>query len=251
MSKSTILAINEVAENQNNKHITINEAIAALEEANNSRLSVDMTAGDTTLVDTQLTRYFIFECTNINSAGVALKIPYLVGGSNPTKRFFAVRNSSAYDVVVETSNAILGSVVTVLSGTTSFLYAEGSDITSMGSIGSGIPFTFAAYIPGLPPAGAVEVYRLIFVEDVSFADNFTGSQGTQAVDATSDSAFVVNKNGTPIGTVTYKTDGTSVFATSGSGNEYYNAGDILTVLSPVVQDATLSGVSMTFKGNRL
>lgn len=250
MSTSTILNITEVAENQNNKHLTINEMLAALEEATQAKLTVDMTAGTKTLTVAELTRSFLFDLANVNSAGLDLKIPYTVN-SVSTQRFFAVRNATANDVRVITSNAVVGTSVTVIAGTTAFIYAAGADMISLGAIGTGIPFTFAAFVPGLPPGSAAEIYRIIMVENVSFADNFTGSKGTFSVLATADTAFPVQKNGSTIGTVTYKTDGTVVFATSGTGNETFNAGDVLSILGPAVQDATLANIGMTFKGNRL
>ena len=250
MSTSTILNITEVAENQNNKHLTINEMLAALEEATQRKLTVNMVAGTVTLQISELTRAFLFDLSNVNAAGLDLKVPYLVN-TVATQRFFAVRNSSANDVRVITSNLVAGTSVVVLAGTTAFIYASGSDMISLGAIGLGVPFTFAAFVPGLPPGGNAEIYRISMVENVSFADNFTGSKGTAAVIATADTAFPVKKNGVTIGTVTYKTDGTVVFATSGTGNETFNAGDILSIEGPAVQDVTLSNVGMTFRGNRL
>lgn len=251
MSKSLILSIDEVAENQNNKHLTINEAISALESASNRRLPKSALTADVVLTEAEFTRYFLFDVSSQTTERFVI-LPELLAGLNSPQRFFAVRNSGAYNLTVKSSNTLVGgTTVVVTSGTTTFLHLAGYDVSSLGSIGSGIPLILSGYIPGLLPDAGAEIFAYAFTEASSFPDNFVGSKGRMGVTATADSACAVKKNGTTIGTLTYKADGNILFTTIASSNESFSIGDVLSVTAPAVQDATLASVSFSFKGLRV
>lgn len=248
MSTSTILAIDEVAEGQSNKHVTINEAVAALEKAGNASLAVSLSTGNVTLTEDQFTRNFLFVCSQQSTAR-SLFVPQTIQTVNTALRFCAIRNSGPYDVTVSSVAAIPGTTVVVPPGVTSFVHVNGINVTSMGSIGGGLSYNLAVFLPGLMPANA-EVLRYPCPEAISFNDNFTGSKGSCRVNPTADAAFTVKRNGTTIGTVTADTSGVFAFVTSGSSTETFNAGDILTILSPVSQDVTLNDVGIVLRGVR-
>lgn len=77
----------------------------------------------------------------------------------------------------------------------------------------------------------------------------TGCIGYSRVAATGPVAFTVLKNGAVAGTVSFAAGSTAaVFALTG-GQVSLVRGDLLEVTSPGVQDATLSGPSLTFSGD--
>lgn len=249
MAKSAVLGIDQLAENQANKHLVVNEMLSALESASNRKLTLVVDTGDRTLSETEFTRYFLFEVTSLNTERNVF-VPATIAVSNPTRRFCAVRNNAAYDVTIKSSTTG-GTEVVIGPGITTFLHIQDNNVTSIGSIGSGMPYMLCAYYPGLAPGSSVEVFRATFTESISFADNFNGSKGSAQVVATADTGFAVYRNTTLIGSVTFKTDDTVVFATIGSINEVFNSGDTLIVTAPATQDATLAGASITFKGVRV
>lgn len=247
MSTSVILAIDEIAETQANKHITINEAIAALEQASNARVNISLSTGNKTLTEAQFTRNFLIVVSQ-QSAARSLFIPEKIRTVNPVHRFFAVRNNGSYDVTVLSAAAVPGTQVVVAAGTTTFLHAEDINVSAMGSVGGGLSYNIGIFLPGLIPDNT-EVFRMKFPDAVSFNDNFVGSMASSERPPTSDSAFEIYRNATLLGTMTAKTDGSFVFITDGSAAEVFNTGDVMTIRSPG-QDVTLDNLGITLRGVR-
>lgn len=103
---------------------------------------------------------------------------------------------------------------------------------------------------GVPSASQV-LLRAIMVRDVSFPDNFSGSQAEAEIAATAQTDFDVQKNGSSIGYFRFAAAATAAtFNTTGSGVEAFAAGDILKVVAPASPDATLAHISFTFKGTK-
>lgn len=73
-----------------------------------------------------------------------------------------------------------------------------------------------------------------------------GSVGHADVVATATATFSIEKNGSPVGTVVFGTvDNEPTFTTSGGLPVTFLAGDILTLITPTPQDATLAEVAIT------
>lgn len=124
MPTSPILAITQVSASQSQKEVTINNAIDALEAAQNATLTCDYAgaAADKILSATQFTRNFIFKCTNANGAA-KLVVPQTLSGL-PTTRVFAVRNECGYPITV-TTNAVGANTVLVPDLATRLIYTGG------------------------------------------------------------------------------------------------------------------------------
>jgi hypothetical protein len=146
MAVSPILAIPLVAPTQADKTTTLNDMILDIEGAANDQLTVDMSAGNVTLTAPQYTRFNVFNCTGL-TANRNLVVPMTIAG-NPAKRVFAVRNNSAFSVIV---GGATGATVTVLAGNGAIVQNNGTDCIGYGSGGSGPPG-----ISG-PPGGAVNI----------------------------------------------------------------------------------------------
>lgn len=112
------------------------------------------------------------------------------------------------------------------------------------------PYDLSIWQPGKPAAGQT-LLKLKIPRPVVFANNFSGSVAAPSdYAATSSSVLSVKKNGSQIGTITYAAASSSpTFATT-SGSVTYTTGDILSVIAPAVQDATLEGISITLVGTR-
>lgn len=102
---------------------------------------------------------------------------------------------------------------------------------------------------GKPDASQV-LLKVKLPRAISFAANFSGSTTAPAdVAATVSSVISIKKNGTEVGTVTYGAGATSgTFSSSGAVS--FASGDVLTVVAPASQDATLEGIAICLKGTK-
>lgn len=99
------------------------------------------------------------------------------------------------------------------------------------------------------PYSAEELAGHVFTNSVNFPAGLTGSQGFATDAPTADAVFTIKKNGSSIGTVTFA-DGDNTASFALSGGAVFAAGDVLTVVAPEPQDATLFQVSITLAGFR-
>ncbi len=116
---------------------------------------------------------------------------------------------------------------------------------------SGLPVELVTFIPGLPPA-SVRV-RIAAARSLVLPINLTGSVAVARVAATGSVTVTLNHvvSGTPtaVGSVNWAasaTVGTFTFAAAVT----LAAGDILEMLWPTPQDATLADVAITFAATR-
>lgn len=109
-----ILGITEVANNQTNQYLTVNEAVRALEAATNDVLEVDLEDGNITLTDEQFASAVLFKIVG-NSVARNLTVP-------AKKRLFTVFNGGEADInVVRGTTSIL-----VVTSTALMMYADGT-----------------------------------------------------------------------------------------------------------------------------
>lgn len=109
-------------------------------------------------------------------------------------------------------------------------------------------FDFSIYVQD-NPYSAEELAGHVFTNSVNFPAGLTGSQGFATDAATADAEFTIKKNGSSIGTATFvAASNEATFALTGGA--VFEAGDVLTVVAPEPQDATLWQVSITLAGFR-
>lgn len=114
MPTTPLLGITQVSASQNNKEVTINDAITALESAGNARLVVSFAASaDITLSNTQATRNFVFEASAATGAST-LRFPNTISGVN-FNRVFTVRNNSGHSLTVRFATGA-GTTVVIPNG---------------------------------------------------------------------------------------------------------------------------------------
>lgn len=164
LGKTPILQNDLMAEGDNNKFLLFNDALVRLEDAENRRLVVDMTAGDVTLTESQVLRNSVFRCAGHTVARI-LTLPATVGsGSDPLNRKIAVRNIGTASVTVTFGGG--GSTVNVPADSTALLYGDGTDVVSLGGISNSA--TLSVQDDGVEVVAALE------------AINFTGTGYTVA-----------------------------------------------------------------------
>lgn len=123
-------------------------------------------------------------------------------------------------------------------------------VTIPGATGGAVDYDVSTYIADKRPGGAV-AFRHTFTKAVDFAANFALSESDAVVAATASAVFLIKKNGTQVGTLTFAASGaTGTFATTGGATVSFVAGDILEITAPSPQDAALLGVSITLAGVR-
>ena len=107
-------------------------------------------------------------------------------------------------------------------------------------------------LAGVQTVASQEVLRLAFARATNFAGNFSGSMGSAKTAATSPATFLVNKNGSQIGTIVWAGGSpasfTPTFTTTGGVAVSFAAGDVMTVVGPVTPDTTLANWSATLMG---
>jgi hypothetical protein len=109
-------------------------------------------------------------------------------------------------------------------------------------------YAIAVFSPGSFNSNQ-EIIGINAVIAFSLAVNCTGSYASLETASTSTAVFKIKKNGTQIGTITFTSSTTGVFAMASS--QTFNPGDLLVVSAPTTVDATASGLSITFAGTRI
>ncbi len=180
MPNTPYLGIPQVSASQNQKEVTINDAILALEAATNAVLTVDYTGVTTyTLTATQATRNMIFKLTNASSASI-LNFPIAINGAS-LNRTFVVRNESGQAQTIKFASGA-GSTVVVpngaarliaaLDGTNMIVAAEPATVVDFLSL-TDTPGTYAG-MGGKVIAVNEDEDELEFIEVVSFP-SFSGN----------------------------------------------------------------------------
>ena len=112
-----------------------------------------------------------------------------------------------------------------------------------GSSGIDVGYDFAFIYEGLPTDGALRGFPA--VRAFACADDFAGSDAEAKVASTGTAVFTVKLNGSTIGTATFTSSANGVWATTGGATSVADD-DYFEVVNPTPQDATLSGVGLSF-----
>lgn len=130
MSTSTYLSITLVEESQNNKEVTMNEAIEICSAAIAGALSVDLNglSGDQTLTSTQATRCFLIQTSGALAADVNLLLP-----AGLYHGYLFYHNGTGYDCTLKYSG---GSGVTLSPGDAQFVFGNGTTVFGIDAAGS-------------------------------------------------------------------------------------------------------------------
>lgn len=249
MSNSPILAIPEISPGQNNKSITHNNAIVALEAACNDTYE-NSTAGSSaiTVSEPDCIRYFVFDF-QAASGDRNIIWPSTISGQS-RKRVWAVKNNTAYTLTMMSDAA--GATVTLIAGSGVLLHQVDTDIYAIGYFelaGTGKSYDVGFFIPGKPDPSTI-ITQFVAARTFFLEDDFASSHGAVGANPSSTMTLDVYKNASKIGEVAIDNTGAFAFTTTGSGVESFGAGDKLVVKTQVSVPTGVSDISITFKGSR-
>ena len=237
------LNITHVAAAQNQKEVTINDGLDALDAATQGLLSVDFTAGNVTLTDAQFRGAVAFVAANVSVAR-DLTVPQI-------KRLFAVSNAAgAATLTVKRGTG----AVDVAAGTAILLYADGTTngVLALSAPPTEIPepeaktYLLSGAATG-KPASSARVFHHLAGLDFTLPAGLTGSTGKAKVAATAQTDFDLLQGGVSFGTMRFAAAGTVASFISASGATIV-AGDEIEIIAPGTADATLADITWTIKG---
>lgn len=244
------LAIPEIDQAQNNKYITMNNALSFLGAAANKTLPSN-TTGDWAITEAQFTRYMGFKSSG-RSGSFNITLPDSVNISNAERIFVVWNADTTYTATVKAATSP-GATVVLTPGQVGFLYRNGVNtyaflIGTAGAAPASI-YDIGVFVPGKPGAGA-EVLRFKTPRAFTIAGNAAGSTGSVGTNPTSTAAFDIKKNGSSIGSISFNTSGVATFSTTAGASQSFAVNDILTIVAPGSQDATMADIGVVFLGSR-
>ncbi len=238
---SNNLTLQQVAENQTLKEVSINTATGQLDAALTEKLSVDVSAGNVTLTTTNYQRHVNFLITGAATSGRTVTLPAVkklsifVGDASNAESVDIVKGSAIYSLVPG------GIVMIYTDGTTNHL-----DVVSESSAAVVRPYDIGTFCAGVP-ASSEKLLRFNVIRAVDWAASMAGSRVTAGVAATAQTDFDLRVNGVSIGTIRFAAAGTvatyvGISATSLAVN------DLIEIIAPGTADATLADISFTLAG---
>ena len=233
------LAISHVAAAQNQKEVTVNDAIDKLDLASNDTVDIDCSAGNTAVTAADYLENFLLRLTGTPAADFTLTLP-------DGKRVVAIHNTTAKAATVRT--ATLGATVTLRAGELSIVGSRGTSLIALAASAVGGLYDIGLFIPGQPAASAM-VFQFVVPRAISFPVNLVGSLAKAGAAATSAALFTLRRNGSNVGAVDFAAGAATATFTL-AGGAVFAAGDVLEILAPSPQDATLADVSITLSASR-
>lgn len=236
---SNNLDLSQVASNQNQKEVTINDQSGQLDAALTEILEVDLSAGNVVLTDLQFRRNMVFDC-NDHTVPRTLTIPAIKRG------VFMVHNHGTNIVSV-----VRGAVsIDIPAGEIAIFTSDGTTDGLVRAASSSVPgiYDLAVYVSGAPTDLEL-VLRLAIARTFTLPVDLTGSQAKAKTAATGAVSFEIQRNSTAIGTINFAggaTTGTFTFTSEID----FAVGDIFEIFAPATADATLADISFTLIGTR-
>lgn len=245
-----ILGITELASNQVNAHITVNDGFTALERAGNRPLiNAAVGAGPWAVTEAEFTRNMAFRA-QAASADFNITFPITIN-ANTTNRFFLIENADTVDTATIEAATTPGVTQTLLPLTWGIFYMVGVDIYKLADLPLDglIPMDLGGFVGGTPN-NSERVWKFVAVRPFTLPINLTGSQAhVNAAPASGAEAFDIQRNGASIGTMSFaQTTGVVTF-TFASATAFV-AGDRLAVIASGAVDAAIADIGFTFKGSR-
>lgn len=254
MANSDILGQSQVAQTQNNKYITINDATQNIERSiqrilEDSTMSGNSVADTLTLSEAQFSSNGLFRVSG-GAAAMTLETPVTIDGNNTQRLFMVHNNDTTYDITVQ-GDTTPGNTVVVPFGSHQLIFQDNLDCYPIAvptsDSASGAPYDIGMYYPGAPTTSQV-ILTFTAVRQFELADDFAGLQGHTGTNPTSTWNADVQVNGGSIGTITFNTSG--VISGVSTGPDVLAIGDYLEIIAPASVDATLADVNITLKATR-
>ena len=116
---------------------------------------------------------------------------------------------------------------------------------------TGLPRTvdIGVFAPGVGTNSQV-LARLIFTRAFTFPANAPNSTGTSSANATGNTIYSMNKNGSAFATIQFNAGGVTYTWTQASDATFNGTTDVFSVTGPATADATLANVGIILQGYR-
>jgi len=242
---SNNLNLDQVAENQANKEVTINTATGQLDAALTEVRSNDFTAGNISLTNLQYRAALKQLCTNVTVGGRTLTLP---GIKKLTIFVSDAANTQTLDIVKGSAT------YTLAPGGVALLYTDGTtnslEVIAESAAGAAKPYDVGTFCVGLP-AASERLLIFNYVRNIELPIGLSGSRVTARVAATAQTDFDVTLNGSSIGTIRFAAAGTVATFVGFATVTTIAPNDKLGIDAPGSQDATLADIAFTIAGAQL
>ncbi|MGS4948039.1 hypothetical protein ACVDG3_21430 [Meridianimarinicoccus sp. RP-17] len=233
------LFVPHVAAAQNQKEVTINDAVSALDLAITATLDVDCTAGGTIAVSvTQAQRHVRLLLTGTPGESFVLRLPGVM-------RILAIANTTGQIATVDNET---GAAVDVPAGAQVLVHSSGSGVSPIGSGTAAAQVYDFGMVAGDTPAADAVLGKVVIPRAITLPPDLAGAHAH--VDTPPAAAFEirVTQDGEQVATITLATDGTAAFATGGSSTVAIAPGQVIRFVAPAVPDTAIAGIAVTLAG---
>jgi hypothetical protein len=242
MPSTANLLLPHVESAQAQKEVTLNEALDYLDGALTAQLSKSVAAADVTLTDDEATQTLYLKATGLQTTNRSIVVP-------DRRKLWIVERAAtgAYTVTVKT---LAGAGVALSGAEVRLIYCDGTTCIAVtpATIASE-PFDIAGYIPGLPGDGAV-ILRFVASRALQVPAALANSQGLVGTAPTAPADFSLRKNGVQFGLASFAAAATTCTFTAATATDFV-AGDLLSIVAPSPQDATLAELAITLASVRI
>lgn len=240
---SNNLGLDQVAENQAAKEVTINTATGQLDAALTETYVADYTANtDITLTNSQYRRAARFQVSNLTTTGRSLVLPALKKLSIITSDAANTQSLSVTRGSTTLALAPGASLIVYTDGTTNGLLVAASQTAVAAK-----PYDVATFCVGSPASNEV-LLRFNYVRAITLPAGLSGSRITAAVAATATTDFLLAKNGSTIATIRFAASGTIASVTGMASDVAFAVNDQLSLTAPGTPDTTLADIAFTLAG---
>lgn len=232
MSATANLALKYITAAQNQKEVTHNEALDQLEDVLTEVLSISVAAGNAAPTAAQVRAAALLQISGATTAGRTVTWP---GVKRP---FVAALDAASSQAVTIVRGA---KAVMLYPGCVLHLYADGTTngLQRLAEFG---PDRTIHWVRGVPDDDEI-IARWQVQEASTLLPDLLGWDVQADIAATAETVFLVRKNGSVVGTLTWAIGGTvPVLATTGSAAVAFAAQDFIDIKGPAAADATLAGI---------
>jgi hypothetical protein len=234
------LAIAHVAASQNQKEVTINDAIDALDRAMTDTLALDLSASPLVLGTSQLRAAMVLRPAGALVAPATILVPQI-------RRVFALLNTdSAFAITVERGAA----AVLVQPGESALMTCDGTP-DGLFRVGPGAPVYDFGMVAGTAPGAGEVLGKVVIPRALLIPPDLAGSAVHVDTAPAGDFAIAMTRNGTAVASITVHADASATLATSANAPVAIAAGDVIRFLAPADPDASIAGISLTIAARRL
>ncbi len=154
------LQMDLMAEGDNSKYTLFNDAITRLEDAFHRELAVDLTSGNHTLIESEITGFGIMVCSG-HTVARELVVPAEVGSpAVDTRRTFFVKNDGTASGAVTVKHSAGGTTVVVAIGVMAQVNSDGTDMVLLSAVGGTLDALSDVDLSTLAPVD-FDVFRFI------------------------------------------------------------------------------------------